>query len=165
MKAEVLSRRLPQLLELLKAAFAERSAGAKAPALDAALGELIVGAGPLSLDQSGHLVVCFLFEACAPGERVALVTTALTGHVLTLSLHTHGCRVVQRCLEHCTLETEREALLGSLASDAVQLAPDQYGNYVMQHILEKGPAQWRCVLVLLLPLAAAAAVFVCVCVC
>ena len=53
------------------------------------------------------------------------------------SCHPYGCRVVQRLLEHC-LKSQKEELLKELLLYIDQLIQDQYGNYVVQHILDHG---------------------------
>lgn len=51
--------------------------------------------------------------------------------------HRFGCRVVERLLEHCQPEQ-----VGSLVEDILEHAPqlcsDQFGNFVVQHVLEFG---------------------------
>ena len=59
--------------------------------------------------------------------------------VLKLSCHPYGCRVVQRLLEHC-LPCQTESLLKELLVHTEQLIQDQYGNYVVQHVLDHGEA-------------------------
>jgi pumilio RNA-binding family len=53
-------------------------------------------------------------------------------------MHSFGCRVVQRVLEHCGGTARYDAVMGEVMTAIVQLAQDQYGNYVIQHILEFG---------------------------
>ena len=57
--------------------------------------------------------------------------------MFTLSTHPYGCRVIQRILEHCTPE-QTTPILDELHSSTEQLLQDQYGNYVIQHVLEHG---------------------------
>jgi len=51
--------------------------------------------------------------------------------------HGFGCRVLERLLEHCTPEQ-----VGPLVEDLLDAGPklctDQYGNFVVQHVLEFG---------------------------
>lgn len=54
--------------------------------------------------------------------------------VLTLSTHPYGCRVIQRILEHCTPE-QTAPILDEMHAHVEQLIQDQYGNYVIQHVL------------------------------
>ena len=57
--------------------------------------------------------------------------------VYSLSTHPYGCRVIQRILEHCNPE-QTGPILEELHSNTEQLLQDQYGNYVIQHVLERG---------------------------
>jgi pumilio RNA-binding family len=57
--------------------------------------------------------------------------------VYNLSTHPYGCRVIQRILEHCTLE-QTTLVLGEIHDQTERLVMDQYGNYVIQHVLEHG---------------------------
>ena len=54
-----------------------------------------------------------------------------------LSTHPYGCRVIQRILEHCTID-QTSPILGELHEHTERLIQDQYGNYVIQHVLEHG---------------------------
>lgn len=54
--------------------------------------------------------------------------------VFALSTHPYGCRVIQRILEHCTQE-QTAPILEELHQHTDQLIQDQYGNYVIQHVL------------------------------
>lgn len=54
--------------------------------------------------------------------------------MFALSTHPYGCRVIQRILEHCTPE-QVAPILEELHSHAEQLVQDQFGNYVIQHVL------------------------------
>ena len=57
--------------------------------------------------------------------------------VFSLSTHPYGCRVIQRILEFCIPE-QTTPILEELHSNTEQLLQDQYGNYVVQHVLERG---------------------------
>lgn len=67
----------------------------------------------------------------------------IKGSVVGLSTHPYGCRVVQRVLEHCTLEDVKAFVRRQILLSTVPLAIDQYGNYVIQHVLEHGPDSAR----------------------
>lgn len=54
--------------------------------------------------------------------------------VFSLSTHPYGCRVIQRILEHC-LPEQTSSILDELHQNTEQLIQDQYGNYVIQHVL------------------------------
>uniref|UniRef100_A0A3B4BRR4 PUM-HD domain-containing protein n=1 Tax=Pygocentrus nattereri TaxID=42514 RepID=A0A3B4BRR4_PYGNA len=111
-------------------------------------------------DQNGNHVVQKCIE-CVQPQALQFIIDAFQGQVFVLSTHPYGCRVIQRILEHCTQEQTLPILeelhqhseqLGqkyqgvslemtpktyySVSSDA--LFKDQYGNYVIQHVLEHG---------------------------
>ena len=67
----------------------------------------------------------------------------IKGNVVGLSTHPYGCRVVQRVLEHCTLEDTKAFIRRQILQSTAPLATDQYGNYVIQHMLEHGPDSAR----------------------
>ena len=54
-----------------------------------------------------------------------------------LACHPYGCRIVQRLLEYCT-KAQTLVLLGQLLVSTDHLLLDQYGNYVIQHVLDRG---------------------------
>ena len=57
--------------------------------------------------------------------------------VFPLSTHPYGCRVIQRILEHCTPD-QISPLLQEMHQNTEQIIQDQYGNYVVQHVLDHG---------------------------
>ncbi len=61
-----------------------------------------------------------------------------TGNVVRLSQHSYGCRIVQRLLEYCTVDAIKEKIATDILGATALLAPDQFGNYVVQHILKQG---------------------------
>lgn len=64
------------------------------------------------------------------------IIQSFSGQVYTLSTHPYGCRVIQRILEHCTPE-QTAPILAELHQHTDQLIQDQFGNYVIQHVLGK----------------------------
>lgn len=53
-------------------------------------------------------------------------------------MHTYGCRVIQRVLEHFP-ESATDPIYDQIISHHIpDLCQDQFGNYVIQHILDKG---------------------------
>lgn len=72
---------------------------------------------------------------------------ALQGQVASLSAHPYGCRVIQRVLEHCSDEARLLSVMEEVLAATCQLAQDQYGNYVVQHVLERGAAADRTVVI------------------
>ncbi|KAG8049761.1 hypothetical protein GUJ93_ZPchr0009g1041 [Zizania palustris] len=87
------------------------------------------------LDQNGNHVIQKCIE-CIPLEHIGSLLSSLQGQIAKLSLHPYGCRVIQRTLEQCSKDSE--GIIDEILQSACNLAQDQYGNYVMQHILENG---------------------------
>lgn len=86
-------------------------------------------------DQNGNHVVQKCIE-CVEPVALQFVINAFGGQIYSLSTHPYGCRVIQRILEHCTIE-QTAPILAELHSHTEQLIQDQYGNYVIQHVLGK----------------------------
>uniref|UniRef100_A0A8K9XBU6 Pumilio homolog 1 n=1 Tax=Oncorhynchus mykiss TaxID=8022 RepID=A0A8K9XBU6_ONCMY len=121
-------------------------------------------------DQNGNHVVQKCIE-CVQPHALHFIIDAFKGQVFALSTHPYGCRVIQRILEHCLpdqtlpileeLHQHTEQLVQvthahhrsghchhtdilycvlCLRLDLVEQL-DQYGNYVIQHVLEHGRAE------------------------
>ena len=70
-------------------------------------------------------------------SRLQFIIDAFSGQVYNLSTHPYGCRVIQRILEHCSAE-QTAPVLEELHTHIEALIQDQYGNYVVQHVLDRG---------------------------
>jgi pumilio RNA-binding family len=70
-------------------------------------------------------------------EQIDFVIDDVLVNTLSLSCHPYGCRVLQRILEHCN-EQKKTAVLDELLKCHKRLLDDQYGNYVIQHVLQFG---------------------------
>ncbi|KAF8628339.1 hypothetical protein AX15_003881 [Amanita polypyramis BW_CC] len=86
-------------------------------------------------DSNGNHVIQKLIERVS-SERLGFVST-FRGNVYDLATHPYGCRVLQRCLEHLPEEHTRP-LLDELHNYTNTLMQDQFGNYVVQFIIEHG---------------------------
>ncbi|XWS20607.1 hypothetical protein CRYUN_Cryun31cG0117200 [Craigia yunnanensis] len=93
-------------------------------------------------DQNGNHVIQKCIE-CVPTNRIGFITSAFRGQVATLSTHPYGCRVIQRVLEHCSNELQSQCIVDEILDAAYGLSQDQYGNYVIQHVLESGKPHER----------------------
>uniref|UniRef100_A0A3Q0S1X0 Pumilio RNA binding family member 2 n=1 Tax=Amphilophus citrinellus TaxID=61819 RepID=A0A3Q0S1X0_AMPCI len=110
--------------------------------------------------QNGNHVVQKCIE-CVQPQALQFIIDAFQGQVFVLSTHPYGCRVIQRILEHCTqeqtlpileeLHQHSEQLGQKYQGVSLEMTPktyytvsrdalfkDQYGNYVIQHVLEHG---------------------------
>lgn len=93
-------------------------------------------------DQNGNHVIQKCIE-CIPQDRIQFIISAFYGQVLALSTHPYGCRVIQRVLEHCDDLNTQQIIMDEIMQSVCLLSQDQYGNYVIQHVLEFGKPHER----------------------
>ncbi|CAL9098168.1 unnamed protein product [Musa textilis] len=97
-------------------------------------------------DQNGNHVIQKCIE-CIPQDAIQFVISAFFDQVVTLSTHPYGCRVIQRVLEFCDDPKIQQSMMGEILQSVCLLAQDQYGNYVVQHVLEHGKPHERSAIV------------------
>ncbi|KAI5191915.1 pumilio RNA-binding family [Nematocida minor] len=85
----------------------------------------------LVCDQNGNHVV----QKCVECVDSDFVIKEFEEDAVSLSRHRYGCRVIQRIFEN---STKCASAVDKIINNAKLLVEDQYGNYVIQHILEKG---------------------------
>ncbi|XP_057473783.1 pumilio homolog 1-like [Actinidia eriantha] len=93
-------------------------------------------------DQNGNHVIQKCIE-CVPEEHIQFIVSTFFDQVVTLSTHPYGCRVIQRILEHCSDPKTQSKVMDEILGSVSMLAQDQYGNYVIQHVLEHGKPHER----------------------
>ncbi|KAK2634057.1 hypothetical protein Ddye_028849 [Dipteronia dyeriana] len=93
-------------------------------------------------DQNGNHVIQKCIE-CVPQDRIEFIISSFYGQVVALSTHPYGCRVIQRVLEHCDDANTQQIIMGEVMQHVCNLAQDQYGNYVIQHVIEHGKPHER----------------------
>lgn len=76
-------------------------------------------------------------KADALTKQVDFIIRDVLVNTATLSCHPYGCRVLQRILEHCG-EAKKVEVLDEIMTCHRKLLDDQYGNYVIQHVLQFG---------------------------
>ncbi|KTW25619.1 hypothetical protein T552_03479 [Pneumocystis carinii B80] len=85
-------------------------------------------------NQNGNHVIQKMIEK-VPMKHMQFIINTFQGQIYTLTTHPYGCRVVQRILGYCS---QARDLLNELHLYSRSLIRDQYGNYCIQHIIEKG---------------------------
>ncbi|KAK3672845.1 mRNA binding protein puf3 [Recurvomyces mirabilis] len=96
-------------------------------------------------DQNGNHVIQKAIERC-PSHTIGFIFEAFRGQVASLSIHSYGCRVIQRCLERGDSPSKAMILKELLEPQGIPtMISDQYGNYVIQHVVVKdnGPCRMR----------------------
>nr|CCA24733.1 pumiliolike mating protein M90 putative [Albugo laibachii Nc14] len=106
------------------------------------------------IDQNGNHVIQKCIEVCSyknpanteskqlRGTDVQFIIDAFMGKAAKLSTHAYGCRVIQRILEHCELE-QTLPLVDELIWKCRELVKNQFGNYVVQHVIMHGADNHR----------------------
>lgn len=89
-------------------------------------------------DQHGNHVIQKCIEQMPP-EKTQFVIDAFVekDRVQRMAVHCFGCRVIQRLVEHCN-DHQKGPMLDEILRHVPTLTEDQYGNYVIQHVLEHG---------------------------
>ncbi|KAL0918068.1 hypothetical protein M5K25_010056 [Dendrobium thyrsiflorum] len=93
-------------------------------------------------DQNGNHVIQKCIE-CIPQDAIQFIISTFYDQVITLSTHPYGCRVIQRILEYCDDPKTQQIMMDEILQCVCLLAQDQYGNYVVQHVLEHGKPHER----------------------
>jgi mRNA-binding protein PUF3 len=91
-------------------------------------------------ETGNHVVQKFVQEL--PSAHLSFFVGVAEEHALELSQDSHGCRVIQRLLEVCQEEDIRK-VLDPLYPSMEMLATNQFGNYVVQAIIEHRPGNDR----------------------
>ncbi|CAJ1963495.1 unnamed protein product [Sphenostylis stenocarpa] len=85
-------------------------------------------------DLNGNHVVQHCLQ-CLSNEDNKFIFVAAAKYCVDIATHQHGCCVLQRCIGHSSGKL-RENLVAEISTNALLLAQDQYGNYVVQFILD-----------------------------
>ncbi|KAK3233493.1 hypothetical protein CYMTET_56216 [Cymbomonas tetramitiformis] len=94
------------------------------------------GVVPLIKDLNGNHVVQRCLQRLGAIDS-QFIYNAAGRHCVEIGTHRHGCCVLQRCVDHAT-GPQREHLVSEIAVNALALAQDPFGNYVVQYVLELG---------------------------
>jgi hypothetical protein len=87
----------------------------------------------LSKDNKGnYLIQSFLKQF--PPERNQFIYEAIIAHCVDVATHKVGCTLVNRCIDYAN-EHQLDTLITSIGHNCLDLVQDQFGNYVVQHIL------------------------------
>jgi len=101
------------------------------------LGQLLVSTDHLLLDQYGNYVIQHVLDRGEPSNKSRIVSR-IEGRVLMLSQHKFASNVVEKCVSNASIE-ERSRLICEVCQDDSFLGAmikDQYGNYVVQKMID-----------------------------
>ncbi|GAA0148814.1 RNA metabolism protein [Lithospermum erythrorhizon] len=97
-------------------------------------------------DQNGNHVIQKCIE-CVPEDAIEFIVSTFYDQVVALSTHPYGCRVIQRVLEHCHSPKTQRIMMDEIFESVCMLAQDQYGNYVVQHVMQHGQPHERTLII------------------
>lgn len=103
----------------------------------AVMNEIVQHACGLTEDKFGNYVVQHVLQHGKPEERSSIIQK-LSGQVLFLSQQKYASNVIEKCLVYGTPE-ERDGLIREIVSSGQTfqaLMKDQFGNYVVQKVLQ-----------------------------
>jgi len=87
----------------------------------------------LAKDSKGnYLIQSFLKQF--PSERNQFIYDAIIDSCVEVATHKVGCTLINRCIDYAN-ETQMNQLVNKIASSSLSLVQDQFGNYVVQHLL------------------------------
>lgn len=86
-------------------------------------------------DQNGNHVLQKAVETLSDSK---FILDEYIKDTVKLCKHKYGCRVIQRLFEHSNDE-DLSPIINTFASQISAIIDDQYGNYVLQHIIETKP--------------------------
>ncbi|KAJ9440033.1 Pumilio-like protein 5 [Diplonema papillatum] len=92
-------------------------------------------------DQHGNHVVQKFIDIMP--QHSSFIVRSFVGRVEEVATHSYGCRVVQRILEKCRDSPEIVQVLEEILFHVQRLSLDQYGNYVVQHVVKHGHPQYQ----------------------
>eukprot|EP00759_Apiculatamorpha_spiralis_P058987 PhF_6_TR955/c2_g1_i1/m.1786/K17943/PUM; pumilio RNA-binding family len=92
-------------------------------------------------DQNGNHVLQKCIEVVP--DSVGFIVSALRGNAKEIACHAYGCRVMQRLLEQCAVCLRNDPLLDEILSHIKELVRNQYGNYVVQHVLINADQKYK----------------------
>jgi hypothetical protein len=101
-------------------------------------------AGDLAMNQYGNYVVQNILES-GPDEDVTQLIQAFTGRFYQFSMHKFASNVIEKCIRRASA-SEKERIFTEIiglpgkweTGRIVRMASDQFGNYVIQRIIEFG---------------------------
>jgi len=92
----------------------------------------------LGKDAKGNYLLQSFLKQFTP-EKNQFIFDAVNGNVLDVCTHKVGCTLVNKCIDHAN-PTQLHTIMDSVAKYCLPLVQDQFGNYVVQHILNNKPS-------------------------
>lgn len=88
----------------------------------------------LGKDAKGNYLLQSFLKQFTP-EKNQYIFDAVTANIVDVCTHKVGCTLVNKCIDHAN-PVQLAAIMESVAKNCLPLVQDQFGNYVVQHILD-----------------------------
>lgn len=92
-------------------------------------------------DINGNHVVQKCLNNLVQPQDTQFIIDAVSANCVIVGKHKHGCCVLQRCIDFASDE-QRQQLVAEIIAHAHELVRDQYGNYVVQYVLDLNQPQY-----------------------
>lgn len=90
-------------------------------------------------DQNGNHVIQKCIESF---KEIGFILEDFEKNACEMAKHKYGCRAIQRLFENCG-EVDCALIIKQILENLEEMVFDQYGNYVVQHILEFGGKEYK----------------------
>ncbi len=87
-------------------------------------------------DLNGNHIILKVLNCYDPALTTPLFET-LNNHLMEVSLHKHGCCVLQKCIDSASPEIKNYIIM-SILQHIPELITDQFGNYILQYVMTLG---------------------------
>ena len=85
--------------------------------------------------NGNHIILkvlnCFDNSYCLP------IFETLNSNLTEVSLHKHGCCVLQKCID-CACPETKAIIIETIVNNISELIVDQFGNYIVQYVMTLG---------------------------
>jgi len=92
---------------------------------------------PLIKDLNGNHVIQRCLQKLSAQDKHFIYDAVAGGKCVDVATHKHGCCVLQRCIDFASHE-QKMMLVREIASNALTLVQNPFGNYVVQYVLNIG---------------------------
>eukprot|EP01119_Soliformovum_irregulare_P003232 TRINITY_DN1358_c0_g1_i2.p1 TRINITY_DN1358_c0_g1~~TRINITY_DN1358_c0_g1_i2.p1 ORF type:complete len:446 (+),score=132.67 TRINITY_DN1358_c0_g1_i2:128-1465(+) len=143
-KTTIVRRILPDIMSAALDKFGSQSLQKMFPQLnDTQIFQIIDGlkdnAALLIKHEKANYLVQFFLEQLSPPHG-QWIYDGICQHMREIGTSRFGCVIIKKCLDRATA-SQREKMIEKASANVIALVEDQYGNYVVQHILEKFPQE------------------------
>jgi len=98
---------------------------------------------PSAISLIKHNKANYLIQYCLdhlPAKHNQWIYNSVVDCMEEIARDRVGCVIVKRCIDHAT-EEQKQRLTLEISNKVLSLVQDPFGNYVVQHVLEKYPSE------------------------